>query len=45
VNYDYPVFNIADSGIFIGAFSYMLVGLLEGREARNLENTKMPTDS
>ena len=45
VNYDYPVFNIADSGIFIGAFSYMIVGFLEGREARNLESTKVPTDS
>ena len=29
VNYDYPIFNIADSAIFIGAFSYLLIGLLD----------------
>ena len=45
VNYDYPIFNIADSGIFIGAFSYMIVGLVESREIRNLERSKVTTES
>lgn len=27
VNYDYPVFNIADSGIFLGAISYLIIGI------------------
>ena len=45
VNYDYPIFNIADSGIFIGAFSYMLVGFIESREIKNLERSKVNTES
>ena len=25
VNYDYPIFNVADSGIFLGAFAYLFL--------------------
>ncbi len=32
LDYDYPVFNVADSGIFIGAFSYLMLGILEARK-------------
>ena len=45
LNYDYPIFNIADAGIFIGAISYMFVGLQEGKKARNLEKLKVSKDS
>ena len=34
LNYDYPIFNIADSGIFIGAFSYFFIGLMESRREK-----------
>ena len=44
-NYDYPVFNIADSGIFIGAISYMLVGIKESRDAKDMDDTKISADS
>jgi len=32
INYDYPVFNIADSAIFIGAFSYMIIGVIDASQ-------------
>ena len=34
VNYDYPIFNIADSGIFIGAFGYLFLGLKESKREK-----------
>ena len=34
LNYDYPIFNIADSGIFIGAFCYLFIGLMESRREK-----------
>ena len=40
INYDYPVFNIADSGIFIGAFGYLILGLQETKRAKNQEDCK-----
>jgi len=45
LNYDYPIFNIAEAGIFIGAISYMFVGFQEGNKARNLEKLKVSQDS
>ena len=34
IEYDYPIFNIADSAIFIGAFSYLIIGLLDAKKQR-----------
>jgi len=34
IEYDYPIFNIADSAIFIGAFSYLIIGLLDAKNAK-----------
>ena len=45
VNYDYPVFNIADSAIFVGAFSYLLLGILESRKENKVENDSELNDS
>ncbi len=42
IEYDYPIFNIADSAIFIGAFSYLLIGI---RDSKNKQNTKTLPDS
>ena len=41
-NYDYPIFNIADSGIFIGAFSYLFIGLMESRREKLQVKAKKP---
>ena len=40
LDYDYPVFNIADSGIFIGAVGYFIVGIKESKRA-NLQMKDM----
>ena len=42
VNYDYPVFNIADSGIFVGAFGYLILGLLESKKAKEMKSRNAP---
>jgi signal peptidase II len=34
VNYDYPIFNIADSGIFLGAFAYLFLSFNETRKEK-----------
>jgi signal peptidase II len=42
VNYDYPIFNIADSAIFIGAISYLIIGLVESKQkARSTVSTTL----
>ncbi|MBN38378.1 MAG: signal peptidase II [Opitutae bacterium] len=40
VDYDYPIFNIADSGIFLGAFAYLFLSFFETQKekAKNEEN-------
>jgi signal peptidase II len=40
ISYDYPIFNIADSGIFIGAFGYLFLGLRDSRRAKLHDNVK-----
>ncbi|MDG1131151.1 MAG: signal peptidase II [Opitutales bacterium] len=35
VEYDYPIFNVADSAIFIGAFSYLIIGFLDSKTKDN----------
>lgn len=35
VEYDYPIFNVADSAIFIGALSYLIIGFLDSRTKDN----------
>jgi signal peptidase II len=40
IEYDYPIFNIADSAIFIGAFSYLIIGLLDAKKAKNTIEAK-----
>ena len=34
LEYDYPIFNIADSAIFIGAISYLFVGFLDSKKLK-----------
>ena len=34
VSYDYPVFNVADSGIFVGAITYFFWSLIEARSEK-----------
>ena len=42
VNYDYPIFNIADSAIFIGAISYLIIGIVESKQkARSTVSTTL----
>ena len=45
VNYDYPVFNIADSGIFIGAFGYLILGLIESKKGKEINSETPPLSS
>ena len=37
INYDYPIFNIADSGIFLGAFGYIIVGFYDSKKLKQTE--------
>ena len=37
VEYDYPIFNVADSAIFIGAFSYLIIGFLDSKTKDNAQ--------
>ena len=40
ISYDYPIFNIADSGIFIGAIAYLVLGLRDNRRDKSLVEVK-----
>ena len=42
VNYDYPIFNIADSGIFLGAFAYLLMSFFESRKEKDKKGENEP---
>jgi signal peptidase II len=41
VEYDYPIFNVADSAIFIGAFSYLIIGFLDSK-TKNSSQKNIP---
>ena len=43
VNYDYPIFNVADSGIFLGAFAYLFLSFSEARKEENSEGGEEST--
>ena len=43
VNYDYPIFNVADSGIFLGAFAYLFLSFSEVRKEENSEGGEEST--
>ena len=43
VNYDYPIFNIADSGIFLGAFAYLFLSFNETRKEKIASKEKKST--
>lgn len=43
VNYDYPIFNIADSGIFLGAFAYLFLSFNETRKEKIASKEKNST--
>lgn len=45
VNYDYPVFNIADSGIFLGAFAYLGLSFVESRKEGDAPKAPPPSKS
>ena len=40
IEYDYPIFNIADSGIFVGAISYFIWGLFESKREKQKEGLR-----
>ncbi len=42
-NYDYPIFNIADSGIFLGAFAYLFLSFSEARKGESPDKGKKST--
>tara|TARA_B100000035_G_C21034658_1_gene570217 strand:- start:336 stop:857 length:522 start_codon:yes stop_codon:yes gene_type:complete len=38
IEYDYPIFNIADSAIFIGAIFYLFIGLKDSKSKGSSQN-------
>jgi signal peptidase II len=40
VSYDYPIFNVADSGIFLGAIIYFIWSLVEARNEKLIAENK-----
>jgi signal peptidase II len=40
VSYDYPVFNVADSGIFLGATTYFIWSILEAKNEKLKDELK-----
>jgi signal peptidase II len=40
VSYDYPVFNVADSGIFLGATTYFIWSILEAKNEKPKDELK-----
>lgn len=43
VNYDYPIFNIADSGIFLGAFFYLFLSFSQTQKELAAKKEKKST--
>ena len=42
ISYDYPVFNVADSGIFVGAITYFVWSIVEARNEKLNNDAQIP---
>jgi signal peptidase II len=42
IDYDYPIFNVADSCIFVGAFAYLFMSFFESRKEKDEKGEKEP---
>ena len=43
IEYDYPIFNIADSAIFLGAIFYLYLGFIDSKKNQNSKTQTEPS--